>query len=50
MVEAACCGRKDLDKRKQRRFSAEFKRRVVEELLNGMAGPAQLCRRHHIDL
>lgn len=48
MIEAACCGRKDLAMKKQRRFPAEFKRQVVEELLSGITGPAQLCRRHNI--
>jgi transposase-like protein len=47
MIEVVCCGTKDLAMRKQGRFSAEFKRRVVEELLSGMTGPAQLCRRHN---
>jgi len=34
--------------RNQRTFSLEFKRQVVEELLSGISGPAQLCRRHNI--
>jgi transposase-like protein len=34
--------------RKQRTFSQEFKRQVVEELLSGESHPAQLCRRHNI--
>jgi len=34
--------------RNQRTFSQEFKRQVVEELLSGESGPAQLCRRHNI--
>lgn len=34
--------------RKQRTFSPEFKRQVVEELLSGLSSSAQLCRRHHI--
>lgn len=33
---------------KQRTFTAEFKRQVVEELLSGVTGPAQICRRHNI--
>lgn len=33
---------------KQRRFSLEFKRQVVEELLSGISSSAQLCRRHNI--
>lgn len=33
---------------KQRRFSPEFKRQVVEELLSGISSSAQLCRRHNI--
>ena len=32
----------------QRRFSREFKRQVVEELLSGVSTPAQLIRRHEI--
>ena len=32
----------------QRSFSLEFKRQVIEELLSGESGPAQLCRRHNI--
>ena len=32
----------------QRTFSLEFKRQVVEELLSGESGAAQLCRRHNI--
>ena len=32
----------------QRNFSLEFKRQVIEELLSGESGPAQLCRRHNI--
>jgi len=34
--------------RKQRSFSSEFKRQVVEELLSGVSTPAQLARRHEI--
>jgi transposase len=34
--------------RNQRNFSLEFKRQVIEELLSGECGPAQLCRRHNI--
>ena len=34
--------------RNQRTFSLEFKRQVIEELLSGESGPAQLCRRHNI--
>jgi transposase len=34
--------------RKQRSFSSEFKRQVVEEYLSGVSTPAQLCRRHSI--
>jgi len=48
MIGAAFCGRKDLAMRKQRRFSAELKRQVVEELLSRITSPAQLCRRHNI--
>ena len=33
---------------KSRRFTAEFKRQVVEELLSGTARPAQLCRRYNL--
>ena len=32
----------------QRRFSREFKRQVVEELLSGVSTPAQLMRRHEV--
>lgn len=32
----------------QRSFSVEFKRQIVEELLSGESGPAQICRRHNI--
>ena len=32
----------------QRSFSLEFKRQVVQELISGESGPAQLCRRHNI--
>jgi transposase len=35
--------------RNQRNFSLEFKRQVIEELLSGESGPAQLCRRHNIN-
>ena len=34
--------------RNQRSFSLEFKRQVIEELLSGDNGPAQLCRRYNI--
>ncbi len=34
--------------RKQRSFSPEFKRKVVEEVLGGASTPAQICRRHEI--
>jgi transposase-like protein len=34
--------------RKQRSFSLKFKRQVIEELLSGESGPAQLCRRYNI--
>ncbi len=34
--------------RARRRFSATFKRQVVEELLAGVATAGQLCRRHEI--
>ncbi len=34
--------------RKQRSFSPEFRRQVIEELLSGISTPAQLCRRHEI--
>ena len=40
--------RKDLAMRNQRSFSLEYKRRVVEELMSGESGPAQLCRRYNI--
>ena len=31
-----------------RRFTVEFKRRVVEELLSGVSSPAQVIRNHDI--
>jgi len=34
--------------RNQRSYSLELKREVVEELLSGQSGAAQLCRRHNI--
>lgn len=34
--------------RNQRNFGVEFKRQVVEELLSGEVGAAQLCRRYNI--
>lgn len=34
--------------RKSRTFTAEFKRGVVEELLSGTSGPAQLTRRYNL--
>jgi transposase len=40
--------RKDLVMKKQRTFTGEFKRQVVEELVSGVSSPAQLCRRHNI--
>jgi transposase len=33
---------------KQRTFSLEFKRQVIQELSSGESGPAQLCRRYNI--
>jgi len=41
-------GRKDLVMRKQRKFSTDFKRQVVEEYLSGVSTAAQLCRRHSL--
>lgn len=32
--------------RSQRSFSLEFKRQIIQELLSGESGPAQLCWRH----
>jgi len=34
--------------RNQRSFSVEFKRQIIEELLSGESGPAQICRRYNI--
>ena len=34
--------------RKQRCFSPEFRRQVIEELLSGVSSPAKICRRHEI--
>ena len=39
---------RSLSMRKPRTFTAEFKRQVVEELLSGTIGPAQICRRHSL--
>ena len=33
---------------KRRRFTQDFKRSVVEQLLSEVAGPAELCRRYNI--
>jgi transposase len=33
---------------KRRRFTQDFKRSVVEQLLSGTVGPAELCRRYNI--
>lgn len=41
-------GERDLAMKNQRNFSLEFKRQVIEELLSGESGPAQLCRRYNI--
>jgi len=40
--------RNDLAMRNQRSFSIEFKRQVIEELLSGESGPAQIYRRYNI--
>lgn len=40
--------KEDLAMKNQRSFSLEFKRQVVEELLSGESGTAQLCRRYNI--
>jgi transposase-like protein len=40
--------RKDLAMRRQRRYSLEFKRQAVEELLSGQSRPAQICRRYEL--
>ena len=34
--------------RRQRQFSIEFKRQVVEELISDSSRPAQICRRYNI--
>ena len=34
--------------KKYRKFTAEFKRQVVEEFLSGLSSPAQITRRHEI--
>jgi len=34
--------------RKYKRYSTEFKRQVVEELLSGVRSPAQIMRKHEI--
>ncbi|MBM4271204.1 MAG: transposase [Deltaproteobacteria bacterium] len=33
---------------KYRRFTQDFKRSIIEQLLSETVGPAELCRRHHI--
>jgi transposase len=33
---------------KYRRFTQDFKRSIVEQLLSETVGPAELCRRHNI--
>jgi len=40
--------REDLAMGRQRSFSLEFKRQVVEESLSGESRPAQICRRYEI--
>lgn len=45
---APSMGRKDLVMRHMRRFTPEFKRHVVEELLSGVSTPAQIIRRYEI--
>jgi len=40
--------RKDLAMMNRRSFSIEFKRQIIEELLSGESGPAQICRRYNI--
>ena len=42
--------KEDLAMKNQRSFSLEFKRQIVEELLSGESGAAQLCRRYNIGL
>jgi len=41
-------GQKGPAMRNQRSFGLEFKRQIVQELLSGESGPAQLCRRHNL--
>jgi len=45
MIEAACCGRKDLAMRKQRRFPAEFKRQQEAALKDRIAKLEQMVGR-----
>ena len=33
---------------KRRRFTPEFKRSIIEQLLSEAAGPAEICRRYNI--
>lgn len=40
--------RKDFVMRNQRKFSVEFKRQVVEEVISEESRPAQICRRYNI--
>lgn len=42
--------RKDFAMKRQRGCSIEFRREVIEELLSGESGPAQLCGRYSIAL
>ena len=33
---------------RRRRFTPEFKRSIIEQLLSETAGPAELCRRYNV--
>ena len=33
---------------KRRRFTPEFKRSIIEQLLSEVAGPAEICRRYNL--
>ena len=32
----------------ERRYSIEFKRQIIEELINGAGTPSEICRKHDI--
>lgn len=36
--------------KQKRYYSIEFKRQVIEELLNGISTPSEVCRKYDIDI